>query len=56
MKYGDHSFTGSALVGVPLISTRSKHVGMVLTASWADTTDLWEEEISKDGKQYFVDG
>ena len=34
---------------------RSKDMTWGLTASIVDNSDLWEEELSKDGKQYLVD-
>ena len=47
---------GAALVGCPGISMgRSKDMTWGLTASIVDNSDLWEEELSKDGKQYLVD-
>ena len=34
---------------------RSKDMTWGLTASIVDNSDLWEEELSSDGKQYLVD-
>ena len=47
---------GASLVGCPGISMgRSKDITWGLTASIVDNSDLWEEELSSDGKQYLVD-
>ena len=49
--------TGAALVGMPGIGMgRSNHITWGLTAAIVDNSDLWEEELSVDGKSYLVDG
>ena len=49
--------TGGAFPGVPGITIgRTKNFAWGVTAVWADSTDLWEEEINVEFTKYLVDG
>ena len=55
--YGDNYFIGSSIPGSPgMMNGRNNHISMTFTASWPDTTDLWEEEVNNDLTKYYVDG
>ena len=57
ISWGDNSVIGAHLVGMPGISIgRTDKVAWSLTAALSDSTDIWEEEISENEKQYKVDG
>ena len=48
---------GGSVPGIPMIAIgRSKNISWGQTAPLADSSDLWQEEISEDGKQYKLDG
>lgn len=49
--------SGASLVGVPGIAFgRTAHLTWGITATIADNSDLWEEEINEAGTHYSVDG
>ena len=57
IRFGDTFVIGAFMPGIPgLINGRNEHFGWSMTIGLADSTDLWEEEISEDGLQYKVDG
>ena len=48
---------GGSIPGVPLIGIgRTKNISWGITAPLSDSSDLWQEKISEDGKRYLVDG
>ena len=54
---GDINIIGASIPGLPVISIgRTKHFSYGLTTILADTSDLYEETLSEDGKQYLFDG
>ena len=49
--------SGISMAGVPGIAMgRTNNIVWSFTTARADTSDLWQETISADEKQYFVDG
>lgn len=52
-----HSIVGGSIPGVPaIIIGHSLNLAWSQTSPHADNTDLWQEQISEDGKKYKVDG
>ena len=57
LRWGDTFVYGAMMPGIPgIINGRTKTFGWSMTIGLADSTDLWEEELSEDGTQYKVDG
>ena len=49
--------SGISMAGVPGIAMgRTNNIAWSFTTARADTSDLWQETISADEKQYLVDG
>jgi penicillin G amidase len=55
--WGDQFLIGASMPGCPLIGLgRSKNISWGMTAPLSDSSDLWQELISDDGNQYYLDG
>jgi acyl-homoserine lactone acylase PvdQ len=51
--WGDQFLIGASMPGSPLIGIgRSKNLSWGITAPLSDSSDMWQEKISEDGKQY----
>ena len=49
--------SGASVPGVPLIFMgRTESTSFGMTSALNDISDLWQEEITEDGKHYKVDG
>lgn len=56
LEWGDSVLAGAALPGVPTIGIgRGKRISFGHTTPRADTSDLWQETLSEDGRRYLVD-
>ena len=54
---GDNTVIGAIMPGVPGVAIgTSKTTSWGITAPLSDSSDLWQEKLSDDLSQYFVDG
>ena len=55
--YGDKTILGAAIPGMPMIAVgKTKYFSFGVTAVYGDTSDLYEEVLSDDGKKYLFEG
>lgn len=57
LQYSDKYTSGSTYPGIPgVLIGRAKHFAWGMTAVLADVSDLFKEQLNKDGTAYKVDG